>query len=1252
MGISFTREQKQVIDTRNKNLLVSAAAGSGKTAVLVERILSIVLDEKQPVDIDRLLIVTFTNAAAAEMRERILKTILERLEREPDNEHLQKQSAYIHRAQITTIDSFCKYLIANHFEDIGLDPALRVADQGELNLIRQDSLARLMEEKHEQAEEGFLHLLESYVWGRNEEVLEGYVLKLYDFAMSYPWPAAWLEKCKQDYECADWEEFQEKPFLKEIISYSGKLLHEAVLLLKRGLEICEENDGPYMFGELLEKEENMLLALTNMEDYQLFYEEIQKLSFGRLSGKKDDAVLQEKREQVKNLRNQAKALVAQVKEAFFFVSPEQSFLDFLECGKNVNALIDLTLSFMEIFSEQKKEKKLMDFSDMEHYALDILLQDEEGKKVPTKTALAYQEYFVEIMTDEYQDSNLVQELILQSISKTKEKQCNRFMVGDVKQSIYGFRLARPELFMEKFLKYSQNYVNYNSDNVRIDLHKNFRSRKEVIDSVNFVFERIMDTSLGGIAYDEEAALYPGADYPMEQQGASPYKTELLLFERKEKAVLEENGEEGEVVASIPKKQAEAVMIGNKIKSMVGTFPVTDKETGQLRPAMYKDMVILLRSGAETQEIFKEELSNQGIPVHIASKAGYFSTMEVQYVLQYLRVLNNPYEDAALAGLLKSPFFLYTDEELAMLKGFRGMEKKKEYFMECMRAFEKIKIIEMTETSQENEKEEVLYKEKTDLEKWKLLQEKVEKTLKIIHENRERAVIFSLYELMAELFSQADYLEYVSAMPGGEQKKANVEMLMEKAIAFEKTSFHGLFQFIRYIEQLEKYSVDFGEANTLDERADTVRIMTIHKSKGLEFPICFVAGLSKRFNMQDIQSPVLLDIDWGIGTDMIDPVRRIKAKTISKNILAAKLRMDSLGEELRILYVAFTRAKEKLILTGEVEQVQSLLQKYQGMEEMKILPFSLRSSAGNALAYVLPAFMGHKDFERICTIVHERDLQLFQFGANFQKNIRKERLLNTWKQEEINEALYEDLQEKFTYVYPHEVLSRLYTKTSVSELKIAAMKEAGEELHSIFETERPPVPYLPEFLREEKEAGGTSRGSAYHKVLELLDYAQYDMEGKVCDKSVIEEVTGRILKDMEVFTDSSRLSKEYKELVRADKVADFIMSEYGQRMCRAAKAGKLYKEQPFVIGIGAEQVNPQFPKEEMVLIQGIIDVYFEEEGQLIVLDYKTDRVNDMDELKKRYETQLFYYGNALERLVKKPVKERVIYSFALSKEMAW
>lgn len=1270
MGISFTKEQQQVIEARNKNLLVSAAAGSGKTAVLVERILSMITDKENPVDVDRLLIVTFTNAAAAEMRERILKAILDRLLEEPDNEHLQKQSVYIHKAQITTIDRFCKYLLSNHFEDIGLDPAFRVGDVGELNLIKRDALQEVMEKMHEQAEEGFIGLLESYVSGRREEVLEDYVLKLYDFAMSYPWPEKWLTDCAMQYTCESFLEFQNKVFVKEMICYVNNLCREGSFLLKRACEICEQSDGPYMYAQLLEEEKEMFYAFSKETDYEALYEKIGNLKFARLPAKKDETVSLEKREQVKALRNQAKDLLVHVREKCFFVTPAVAYEDYKACAGNIKALTELTVSFAECYKQKKQEKNLLDFSDMEHYALEILLEEKDGEYIPTKTALAYQEHFHEVMIDEYQDSNLVQELLLSSVSRKESGHCNRFMVGDVKQSIYGFRLARPELFMEKFREYQENYENHCQDNMRIDLHKNFRSRKEVIETVNYVFEKIMEESLGGITYDEDAALYPGAEFLEDvvesadlPEKFSLYKTELLLFERKELET-DESGTENEFTTAIRKKHGEAILIGNRIKELVGSFPVTDKKTGHLRPAMYKDIVILVRAGRDTQEILKEELTQQGIPVHITSRTGYFSTMEVQNVLQYLKVLSNPYDDYAMAGLLKSPFFLFTDQDLAILKGFGGRSTQEKYLVECMKA--------ITET--EN---------KEEVQKWTMLREKVKKTLLTIEENRKKAVTLSTYELLAALMAQTFYLEYVSAMPGGEQKKANVEMLLEKAIAFEKTSFHGLFQFVRYMEQLNKYNVEEGEANTLDEMADTVRIMTIHKSKGLEFPICFVSGLAKKFNMQDVQSPVLLDIDWGIGTERIEPQLRLKAPTISKNMLAVKLKMDSLGEELRILYVALTRAKEKLILTGEVDKVDTLLKKYSGLEQERVLPFTVRYNASNALAYIVAALMGHPDFERICTVFHERDLKISAFGKDLQRQLRRERLRENGRQEELRTDLAASLEEKFSYEYPHSILGSMYTKTSVSELKLEAMQEAGEELHSIFETERPPVPYLPEFLRGEQEMGGTSRGSAYHRVLELLDFAKYELStwqtmskawetddslngeekqtagkeketetGTVRKKELVRVIIQKLEKDMEGFVTEGRLTEEYKKLVRADRLARFIMSTYGQKMSRAAKAGRLYKERPFVMGIPANRVNPDFPKEEIVLIQGIIDVYFEEEGKLVVLDYKTDRVNELGKLVQRYETQLSYYGEALEAILHMPVRERVIYSFALEKEAVW
>ncbi len=1220
MAIAFTKDQKRVIEERNKNILVSAAAGSGKTAVLTARILSRLMDQEQPVDIDRMLIVTFTNSAAAEMRERISRAINKELRKNPEDAHLQKQAVYIHRALITTIDSFCKYLIANHFEDIGIDPGLRIADQGELELLKKDTLDEVLELAFEKSEPDFLNLVESYASGRSEAALEGYIRRLYEFSMSYPWPKEWLLSCKKDYEYANLEEFLQADFMKEAMKYAAVILQEAAELLKQAEEICEESDGPYQYAELILQEKETFERLSLIRNYEELEVEIKKVVFKMLPRKKDETVNEDKKEQVKELRSQVKSMLLKLKEELFFVPLQQAFEDILACKENVSALIEITLAFIDLYQEKKQDKNIMDFSDMEHFALEILLEKKEGAYVPTETAMQYQQYFAEIMTDEYQDSNLVQELILQSIARTTEGQANRFMVGDVKQSIYKFRLARPEIFLEKYTQFNEG----EKDCAAIDLHQNFRSRPEVIDTVNYMFKRVMDKSLGQITYDDKAALYAGADYG---DWCAENETELLIFEKKQET------EAGELVSSLGRFKGEAAMIAARIKRLMRTFQVKDEDTGGLRPLKYGDIAILLRSGAVIEDVIREELTAQGIPVYSASRTGYFSAIEVRHVLDYLKVINNPYKDHALCGVLKSPFFACSDDQMAIMKGMFGREKQSMPMYQCIKEWA------------------VLEPDDERLEEFKELGPLIGETIKKadviwkqIESNRKLAKILSVHELMETLFVQADYVEYITAMSGGVQKRANVEMLLEKAVEFEKTSFHGLFYFVRYIEQLEKYQIEYGEANLASEQSDCVKIMTIHKSKGLEFPVCIVAGLDKRFNMQDTYSPVIMDVDWGIGTEMIDPHKRVKAKTIRKNIIAAKWKLDNLGEELRILYVAMTRAKEKLILCAETGKIKSLYNDIDKKGEQ--LSYYTRTSASSPLHYVVRALCSQPKFLENLVIVHEDDLQGEEVLQQLTSNAKKDFLTKHWKSEPMDEQLKNSLLEKFAFIYPHDNLRNLYTKTSVSELKLAAFQEEGEEIASIFETERPPVPYLPAYMREQQEATGTGRGNAYHKVLEMIDYKKY--KGMVSAAEVFKLIDA----DIGQFVLEGKFEEENVRLVDKGKIANFISSFYGQLMCEAAAGQKLYKEKPFVIALPANRIDKQYPKEEALLIQGIIDVYFEINGELIVLDYKTDRVNSIDELVKRYKTQLDYYKEALEQLTGKKAAKRVIYSFALEEDAAW
>ena len=1303
MAVTFTKEQQETIDARNASILVSAAAGSGKTAVLVERIIQMVKDPVHPVDIDRLLVVTFTSAAAAQMRERISQALSDAVDEHPENAHLTRQLTLIHHAQITTIDSFCLYLIRNHFDEIGLDPDFRVADEGEVRLLKRDVLDEMLEEyfargaessgedsatgdgsRPSEAEEGretgkgsetdgscagsFQEIVEYFSPQGNDKRLEEQLLSLYEFAMSYPWPEEWLQEHQKDYDVPEGG-LDACPWVEELKSYVKMQLSEAEQLLEQALSLCREPDGPYMYLDTLLEDQERVAELSRAEGFSELYEGFSSLSFGRISAKKDAAVSQEKRERAKELRGTVKDLLTGLKEKYFYASAEAQEERMRACAPFVKELLELTLDFCRRFSEKKRERGILDFHDMEHLALQILICREDGKLSATRTARQLRETYEEIMIDEYQDSNLVQEYLLLSISGEEDGRYNRFMVGDVKQSIYKFRLARPELFMEKFDRYrrletaeepgtaEKSAAQGKTAQVgsvcerRIDLKKNFRSRRQVTDSVNEVFSCLMGKDLGGVAYDADAALYPGAVFP-DPCGAAqdPYRTEVLLCVP---------GEDG-----MEEKEREAMAVAGRIRELVGRLPVVDSETKQLRSARYSDMVILLRSPSGWDETFKKVLETCGIPVYISSRTGYFAATEVQTVLNFLRVLNNPLQDIPLFGVLKSPAAGFSDREIALIRAKK--EKGRLYESLCACAQEGQEAGKKTEEAE--------------------LCAKAQAFLTLLERFRNYAVYLPIHELIREFLEQTGYLYTASALPGGEQRRANLEMLLSKAESFEKTSYFGLFHFIRYMEQVEKYDIDYGEASLQDENADTVRIMSIHRSKGLEFPVCFVSGLGKRFNMQDIAKPVIVDMDLGIGLDYVDSVLRMRRGTLKKNVMAGKLQRDSLGEELRVLYVAMTRAQEKLILTGglKAERAEKLKEEMEkaavrekddgtlteGADTERLLPFFRRSGASSYLDWLLPAWQ--QTGQRMELVDASRLL-----AGQMEKEQSREQQLQGLKQfletepagaGEIEETAAQDaaarLSVRLKSGYPHRNLERLYTKTTVSELKKAGMAEAAEEAYHLFEEEEV-VPYLPRFVRSEDKLGGAARGSAYHKALELFPFGSWmarkdagragsGKENAGKDRVSESAENGADRKALEALLDEmreqGRLLPEYREAVSPWRLEAFLKSALAARMGRADAAGLLHKEQPFVLGIPASELGEDFPGEETVLIQGIIDVYFEEDGELVVADYKTDAVTQAEELVNRYRVQLDYYARALEQLTRKRVKEKIIYSFALQKEI--
>ena len=1317
MGMNFTPEQQKVIELHNSNILVSAAAGSGKTAVLVERIIRMICEGEHPADIDRLLIVTFTNAAAAEMRERIAAGIAARLEADPGNDHIQKQSALLHNAQITTIDSFSLFLIRNHFNEIGLDPDFRVADEGEIKLLQQEVLGQLLEDAYagkfvpddvptsrenrdsedpsREARERFHACVEYFCPGGRESVLEQHILNLSRYAGSFPWPAEWLEERKNDYAAGDLDALLHSDYGQYLAERVSRVLQGCREKLVEVKKLCELPDGPYMYGELTEAESEQLERLAACKDLKEQAAKVPVVTFGRLPSKKDDSVDPAKRELAKAIRNSVKDTLSDLSENYFKTPLELAVEQGKACREPLRMLLNLVLEFDRRLLAAKQERHLIDFSDMEHYALQILLKrekveetgdagtdstgdtgmDSTGVKydiVPSDVALEYRQYFQEILIDEYQDSNLVQEYLLSAIAGEAEGHYNRFMVGDVKQSIYKFRLARPELFLEKYDTYQER-----GDLCRIDLAKNFRSRVQVVDAVNDVFSRIMSREIGGIAYDDKAALYPGATYPATEDPA--YGSELLLIRKPEKGDGAEggSGEQRHDGARGPVdydnvRQLEALAIAARIKQLKGSLKVMEKATGELRPVRYSDMVILLRTTSGWDEEFKKALEQQGIPVYITSKTGYFGALEVQELLQFLRVLDNPRQDIPLFGVMQSIFGGFTQEEIARIRsGSEGHSRKRMTLYEALK--EVAQSGRMAEAGEEASAGESAgagqYWQRAleaatvpeDMEPETELSQKADTFLQRIDHYRDLTPFTSIRDLLQRILDDYDYLNYVTALPAGSKRRANVEMLLTKASAFEKTSYFGLFHFIRYMEQLEKYDVDYGEADTLDENADVVRIMSIHKSKGLEFPVVFVSGLSKRFNMQDANQSLIVDMDLGVAVDYVDSGRRIKNKTLRRAVLSAKMKEDNLAEELRVLYVALTRAREKLILTAVLDKAEEKweLSRMTGQEKLTYLDFC---EAGSYMDFLLPILP--KTGIAVTTLGTE-DLVAEEIREQLRMGDRRELLQRVTDGKtplpgdpEENERKLAKLRERFAYAYPYPGLQKLYTKTTVSELKIAAMAEKDEAAFHTFE-EKEVVPYIPAFRREQEKVSGAVRGSAFHRVMELLDFTYAFIESGQFEKCPgdyetyrkrldVERLKKRLEEFLQRETISLRLTEEYAKAVSLPKILNFLEQELAYRMWRAQEQGLLYREQPFVLGIDAKRLDQNLPEGEKVLIQGIIDVFFIENGEIVLLDYKTDVIDSLEALWNRYNVQIQYYEEALTKLMQMPVKERILYSFYLEK----
>ena len=1209
MDVKWTSEQKKVIDLRDRDILVSAAAGSGKTAVLVERIVNRICVDNPPVDIDRMLVVTFTKAAAAEMRERVSRAIDSLKEQKPDDENLQRQSTLVHNALITTIDSFCLFVVQNNFAQLNLDPDFRIGDQAELKLMLKDALAQVFEDNYAREDnEAFINLIDTYSKGRNDSAVRQMVEDIYYKAGSSSWPRKWMNSLLRLYDIKSAKQLEDSEIIKEIVDYSRVLLEEAVQELTMAKDLASATPGLEKYALTLSEDIALFDGMADVTGYVGMQEFLNKISFGRIAVIRKFDGDEKKKERVKSMRDAVKKKVDGIKQKYFGMSIELMYEQLERQRPFVKELIRLSLEFYDAMEAVKTRKRVFDFSDIEHFALRILVDEQTLE--PTETAREFSKHFEEIMIDEYQDSNQVQEDILTAISREHQGVGNMFMVGDVKQSIYRFRMARPELFMEKY----NTYTSDDSAHQRIDLHKNFRSRNEVLDFTNDIFYKIMAADLGNVQYDDDAALYPGASYPEETM-----RPELLLVDYKDEELSEIiEDEDGDKV------QIEALLIANRIRGLMENGMVTDKKTGQLRAVQYRDIVILSRSVATWGNTVAAVLKDCDIPAHVESNTGYFSSYEIQVILSMLRILDNPLQDIPMAAVLASPIVGMDDEELAQIRSaFKGV------------SFAQAALSAMAgEDGYEDEKL---------------------KAFALVFERLRGAVADTpIHELLYMMLDETGFYRYASAMPAGKRRRQNIDMLIEMAAAYEKTSYKGLFHFVRYIDIQQKYEIDYGEADTAGENDDVVRIMTIHKSKGLEFPVVFVSGLGKGFNTQDTKSDLVIHEKLGLGLVEKTKSPRTKRPSLIRNEIESRIKRENLGEELRVLYVALTRAKEKIILTGGLSNAQKSFEKYRGnINANQPISFGQREGAGCYLDWIIPAMLSYPDKYTVSTVdaTEFAARTAMDMAAN---DISKAQLIGHISAADETKA--KELAEKFDfeYVYASDITKK--SKYSVSELKHDSMVEKYDSTER--EAERPKFlleekeTYVPDFARDEDEAGSASnegkelknaagvnqgalRGTAVHRVMECLDFK------RLCDIDTKDHValSAFVKESMDEMLRKGLITDDMYRLTRPGLIEEFAASDVAARMAQADKRGDLFKEKPFVMDY------------EGALVQGIIDVFWLEDDKIVLLDYKTDRVNTAKELIDRYSTQLELYADALGRIFSTDGKsiqadERLIYSFRL------
>lgn len=1135
--MEWTKEQEAAVYGEKTNCLVSAAAGSGKTQVLTGRIINRILSDG--IDIDRILVVTFTKAAAAEMRERISKSLTEALGNEPENAHLLRQVSSMDSATITTMDAFCLKLLRTYFLEAQVDAAFRVADATEVALLRIDAAQMALEEMYERREPNFIDFANSYSHMKDDSVLCDMAISFYNFAESMPNPTAWISEQAKRYQVDTEEDFLKSLYAKTILENVKQNLRD---LAKRLQEAEKDFSASASFSAAFSEDAKAILHLTTLSDWDALQEEMQVFTWCKRKKEPDKALAEMADAVRKEIKKQAEDIFDSIP-----YSAELSAKVMKDSFPHIAALCELTLTFHKLYTEKKKEKNILDYSDLEHKAIELLTTETEEGYVPSRIAKELQEQYDEIYIDEYQDSNDVQELLFTSISGEREGKPNMFMVGDMKQSIYGFRKTSPALFIQKNDTYGKD-----EQSRKVTLSKNFRSREEILDFVNVIFEQLMQKEVGGIAYTAEERLYAGAAYPPPK--AMPIEIDIA----------EEDGSASE------KLVAEAALIAEKIEEAV-KGQVYDIRNGIWRDARYSDIAVIMRSAKDMASPLEAACAKRGIPIYSDMGGGYFETVEVSIFLSLLQTIDNPQNDIPLLATLRAPFFGFTEEELAQIRLF---DRKNLYYTALQKAS----------------------KAQTPLG------EKCRQFLKKLRAWRRRAAFLPTDTLIMQLFTETGYLLFVSGLPGGAMKRGNLELLFEKAHQFEKTSFRGLFHFLQYVERLSSRGDDVGEAKLIGENENVVRLMSIHKSKGLEFPVVILAGTARKFNKKNLQGNILFHKTLGIGLSNIEPKRRIKYDTPAKTAVQLLRSGEERGEELRVLYVALTRAKERLIITGASSEIELEKKKRGGLSPSEIL------AADSFLTLLLRAARKTGVPIKLCSV--EPMAEKTSSFASIPKPKKP--------QEKVRGIL--------EYQYTRPDLRDIPSKISVSEYK--RLFQQNEAIS--FPLYKPVDLHTPRFSAEETKIQGASLGSLLHFVMQIFPYESVHTREEI--RNFVHSLAAQKI-----------ITPLQAEAVDIEKLYAFWAGEMGQRIRRA---DKVYRETPFTQMVPAALLTGQSAHaDEKIIMQGVIDCYFFEGDRLVLLDYKTDSVTDEKVISERYKLQMECYAMALRQKYFSEIYQKVIYLFS-------